>query len=264
LHYRYRPQLYAALLIVAPVLVALTANKRRADYVALLVGFIVAWALVIVAKPHARKGLIIALVIFAVLIAGYVAAFSNASGILAEPARAIISIYHPDPRDALSNLYRTIENYDLKYTAKLNPLGLGFGKEFFQPYVLPNILAGDPYYLYIPHNTIYWVWMRLGVIGFCALWYLIAAIIVRGCLIVRQLRDRYLQLVAIYVVAITFMEVFVAYADYQLSFYRNVIYLGLMVGVLMKLPSLEEKKEQPVHENSHRVSPAAASRQRRG
>ena len=264
LHYRYRPQLYAALLIVAPVLIALVANKRRADYIALLVGFIVAWVLVIVAKPHARKGLIIALVIFAVLIAGYVAAFSNAGGILAEPARAITSLYHPDPRDALSNLYREIENYDLKYTAKVNPLGLGFGKEFLQPYVLPNILAGDPYYLYIPHNTIYWVWMRLGVIGFCALLYLIAAIIVRGCLIVRQLRDRYLQLVAIYVVAITFMEVFVAYADYQLFYYRNVIYLGLLIGILMKLPSLDREKEQPVHENSHRVRPAAASGQRGG
>jgi hypothetical protein len=106
--------------------------------------------------------------------------------------------------------------------------------------------------------------MRLGVIGFCALWYLIAAIIVRGCLIMRQLRDSYLQLVAIYVVAITFMEVIVAYADYQLSFYRNVIYLGLLIGILMRLPSLDRKKEQPVRENSHRVRPVAASGQRGG
>jgi hypothetical protein len=203
LHYCYRPQLYTALLFVPSVLVAMVANQRRADYIALLVGFIVAWVLVIVVKPHARKGLIIALVIFAVLIVGYVLAFGNSSGNLAEPARAIVSFYHPDARDALSNLYRYIENYDLQYTVKLNPLGLGFGKEFLQPILLPNILIADPYYLYVPHNTIYWVWMRLGPIGYGVLWYLIAAIIVRGCIIMRQLQNRYLQLVAIFIVAIT-------------------------------------------------------------
>ena len=243
LHYRYRPQLYTALLFVPSVVVAMVANQRRADYIALLIGFIVAWLLVILVKPRARKGLIIALVIFAVLVAGYVAAFGNSGGSLAEPARAIVSFYHPDPRDAASNLYRDIENFDLEYTVKLNPLGLGFGKQFLQPILLPNVLVTDPYYLFVPHNTIYWVWMRLGPIGYGVFWYLIAAIIVRGCIIARQLQNRYLQLVAIYIVAITFMEVIVAEADYQLFFYRNVFYIGLLAGVLMKLPSLEEKKE---------------------
>jgi cell division protein FtsW (lipid II flippase) len=235
------------------VLVSLVANQRRADYIALLIGLLVAWVLVIMVKPRARTGLITALVVFAVLAAGYVAAFGNSGGTLAEPARAILSFYHPDPRDAASNLYRLIENYDLQYTVQKSPLiGWGFGKPFLQPLVLPNILVLDPYYLYIPHNTIYWVWMRLGAIGYSALWSLIAAIIVHGCIIARRLKDPYLQLVAIYVVAITFMEVIVAYADYQLFFYRNVIYLGLLVGVLMKLPALD-KKEQPVHESAHDI-----------
>ena len=254
LHHRYRPQLYTALLILPCALVSLVANQRRADYIALLIGLLVALALVFKVKPRARKGLIIALLLFVVLAAGYVAAFGNSSGSLAAPARALLSLYHPDPRDAASNLYRLIENYDLQYTVRKSPLiGWGFGKPFLQPLVLPNILVLDPYYLYIPHNTIYWVWMRLGAIGYSALWSLIAAIIVHGCIIARRLKDPYLQLVAIYVVAITFMEVIVAYADYQLFFYRNVIYLGLLVGVLMKLPTLDKKKEQPVHESAHGI-----------
>ena len=106
-------------------------------------------------------------------------------------------------------------------------MGLGFGKPFLQPVPLPNILSLDPVYLYIPHNTIYWVCMRLGPIGYLALWYLFGSIIVRGCIYVRQLKDKYLQLVAIYVVAMVVMEIMVAYADYQLSFYRNVIYIGM-------------------------------------
>ena len=80
--------------------------------------------------------------------------------------------------------------------------------------------------------------MRLGAIGFLAFWYLIGSIIVRGSLIARQLGDRYLQMVAIYVICMTCMEIIVAFADYQLFFYRNVIYIGLLAGILMKLPEL--------------------------
>jgi O-antigen ligase len=152
-------------------------------------------------------------------------------------------VFNPAPTssDYSSDLYRVIENYDLKDTIKLNPLGLGFGKPFLQPLALPNILALDPYYQYIPHNTIYWVWMRLGVIGFIAFWYLFGSIVIKGCLIVRRLQDPYLQMVAIYIVTIVIMEIVVAYADYQLYFYRNIIYVGLLIGVLLKLPILDEK-----------------------
>ena len=128
----------------------------------------------------------------------------------------------------------------MKYTVKLNPMGLGFGKPFLQPILLPDLSSLDPVYNYIPHNTIYWVWMRLGPIGFIALWYLFGAMIVRGSIIARQLKDTYLQLIAIYIVAMFVMEIIVAYADYQLSFYRNVIYIGILAGVLMRLPKIDE------------------------
>jgi hypothetical protein len=258
LHHRYRPQLYAALLVLPFVLVALVANERRADYIALLVGIAVAWTLVFLVKPRARTGLAVGMLIFLLFSAGYVALFSRSGGSIAEPARAIVSVFNPsatDARDANSNLYRDFENYDLKYTVKQNPLlGLGFGKPFLQPLILPNIVTLDPYYSYIPHNTIYWVWMRLGPIGYLALWYLIGAVIVRGSFIARKLKDPYLQLVAIYIVAITFMEVLVAYADYQLFFYRNVIYLGLLAGILMKLPALDKEKKALADETTDSVT----------
>ena len=263
LHYRYRPQLYTALAILPFLIVAMVANQRRADYLALLIGIVVAWILVFIVKPRARKWLVITLLITALLGAGYVAAFYKSSGSIGEPARAVVTVFYPDPTEAASNLYRDIEDYDLKYTLRLNPLGMGFGKEFLQPIPLPNILILDPYYLYIPHNTIYWVWMRLGPPGFGAFWYLIGAIIVRGCIIARRLRDRYLQLVAIFVVSVTVMEIIVAYADYQLYFYRNVIYLGLLVGILMKLPALDTKEDVPAHEATHSNSEPALTSGRR-
>ncbi len=226
------------------LLIALIANNRRADFVALVVGLLVAWALIFNIKTHARKSLLVILLVTTLLGGAYVAAFYNGTGGFSSPARAMVSVFHPDPTDAASNLYRDIENYDLKYTVKLNPLGLGFGRPFLQPIPLPDLSSLDPVYNYIPHNTIYWVWMRLGPIGYLALWYLFGAMIVRGSIIARKLNDTYLQLIAIYIVAMVVMEIIVAYADYQLSFYRNVIYVGMLVGTLMRLPSIEAEVEK--------------------
>ncbi len=244
LHSKYRSQFYTALAILPFLLISLIANNRRADFVALLVGLVVAWLLIFSVKKRARKHLLAVLLVSALLGGAYVAAFYNGTGGFSTPARAVVSVFRPDPNDAASNLYRNIEDYDLKYTVMLNPMGLGFGRPFLQPILLPDISALDPVYNYIPHNTIYWVWMRLGPIGYLALWYLFGAIIVRGSLIARKLKDNYLQLFAIYIVAMIIMEIIVAFADYQLSFYRNVILVGMLSGVLMRLPRIEEEKKE--------------------
>lgn len=261
LFYRYRAQLYVALAELPFVIIAMMANERRADYVALGVGFIVAWILIFMLKKESRKSLTVGLIVFLAIGGGYVAIFSNVPGTIGYPARAVVSIISPGPgdeRDASSNLYRTIEDFDLKYTAKQSfPLGFGFGKEFLQPEPLPNILSEDPVYLLIPHNTIYWVWMRLGPIGYLIFWYIIGSIIVRGCLIVKRLQDRYLQTVAIYIVAVTFMEIVVAYADYQLYAFRNVIYLGLLIGILLRLPALDTTETTAASESNVAVAPPA-------
>jgi hypothetical protein len=247
-HYCYRPQFYVALLMVPCVFVALYANQRRTDYLALFAGMVISWLLIFCIKSHARKALGIGIVVFLVIMTGYVLLFANGSGGFAEPARAVVSIFQPDPQDAASNDYRVKENYDLKFTVSQDPLlGFGFGKAFFQPQLLPDLTVGDPAFggnpfRYVPHNTIYWIWMRLGYPGFFALWYLFGVVVIRGCLIARRLRDPYLQLVAIYIVAITFIEVFVAYSDYQLFTFRTVIYFGMLMGILLRLPMLDRQK----------------------
>lgn len=244
LHSMYRPQFYTALALVPFLLIALIANNRRTDFGALAIGMLIAWLLIFCVKPKARKFLVIMLLISLLVGGAYVAAFYNGGGGFSAPARAVVSLFRPDPRDAASNLYRSIEDYDLLYTISKNPLGLGFGKPFLEPVLLPNILSLDPVYLYIPHNTVYWVWMRLGLIGYVALWYLFGSMIVRGCVYARQLKDKYLQLVAIFIVSMIVMEIIVAFYDYQLSFYRNVIYIGILSGVLVKLPALDSDTKE--------------------
>lgn len=250
LHSRYKPQLYTALALVPFLGIALIANNRRAGFVALLVGVGVAWLLIWLARPEARRFLLITLLISAVVGGGYVAAFSQSNSSFASPARSIVSVFSPSPEDVSSNLYRDIENFDLKYTVQQNPMGLGFGRPFSQPILLPDISSLDPVYLFIPHNTIYWVWMRLGPLGWLALWYLFGAIIVRGCINIRLVKDKYLQLACIFIVAMMVMEIILAYADYQLSFYRNVLYIGALAGILMKMPAIDAKKEKRSYEDT--------------
>lgn len=278
LYRRYRPllpQLYVGLLLLPLVIVIFVANQRRVGYIALLAGIAVTWMLVYRVRqerykrissllkktaarivslqtvPFSRKTLVTGMLIFVALFGGYVAIFGNTpstSG-FAGPAHSIVSVFQTSGDTgasglADSNLYRTAEDFDLKFTAMQNPvLGLGFGKPFSQPISLTgiysNILHDDQYYNYVPHNTIYWVWMRLGVLGFFAFLYLLGAIIVRGCLAARQLHDPYLQLAAIYIVAITIMIIIGAFADYELYAFRTAIYLGLLAGILAKLPAID-------------------------
>ncbi|HEU4782965.1 MAG TPA: O-antigen ligase family protein [Ktedonobacterales bacterium] len=245
LHHFQRALFFAIIFSLPCLLLALVANNRRADYVALLLGILVAWAMVILVKPASRRALVIVLAVCLLFGGVYVLAFQKSSGALGQPARAVISVFNPsasDERDASSNAYRIVENYDLRFTESTSPiLGYGFGKPFLQPVALPNVLELDPYYLYIPHNNVLWVWMRLGPLGFGALWYLFGSAIVAGCMIVRRLRNPQLQFFAIFTLAMVTMEVILAYGDYQFFFYRNMIYVGVALGVLMKLPSIERK-----------------------
>ncbi len=260
LYHRYRPQLRLILLILPCVIVALVANQRRADYIALIVGLAATWLLIFYLKPRTRKKLLVLLLICVVLGAGYIAIFANSTGGIGGPAHAIVTIFQPDAQVASSNKYRTIENYDLIYNVKSSPLiGLGFGKKFFQPIHLTNIFKKDQDYLYIPHNTVYWIWMRLGLIGFFALWYLFGTAIIRAGMIIRSLQDPYLQLTAIYIVGVIFIEIIVAYGDYQFFAYRNVIYTGLLLGILMKLPAIDgnERERETAHEAPHGMSSTA-------
>ena len=105
IHHMQRAFFVAILLSLPCILIALVANNRRADYLALVAGIGVAWMLVIVLRPASRRVLVPALVLCLLFGSAYVLAFQNAGGALGAPANAIISVFHPsatDARDAAS------------------------------------------------------------------------------------------------------------------------------------------------------------------
>jgi O-antigen ligase len=272
MHYRWRRQLTAALCVLPVVLVTLVLNNRRTDYVAFLLALGTAWAILFVLNPKARLALGLVAGISTLLLGGYLLAFADSTAPIGQPARGIVAVFHPsatDVRDLQSNQYRIVEDFDLRYTIAHENffVGMGFGKLYLEPVplttVFPGIGQADQYYNYVPHNNIYWVWMRFGAIGFLVFWYLFGSLIVRGCLIARRLRDPYLQVAAIYAVGMAVAEIVVAYADYQLFFYRNVIYIGLLAGLLMKLPEVERNEAGTAQEAVRRPQAEVALQETR-
>jgi O-antigen ligase len=141
-------------------------SQRRAAIVSLAVAIVL---LGVVLWRLNRKALLRAGPIFVVLVAGYVGAFWNNTGIAGFPAQAIKTVIAPGSvpeEDQSSDAYRDIENYDLYFTIRSEPLtGVGFGQRFYRPIPLPDI-SFFPFYEYIPHNSVLWIWLKMGVGGF--------------------------------------------------------------------------------------------------
>ncbi len=259
LHARHKKLFGLGVALSPIVLITMIANQRRTDYIALILAIVVAWALVIAVRPEVRARMLTIGLCVLVLGVGYVAVFGNSTSTIASPAHSIISAFNPSGDKVTSNLYRTMEDNDTQYTAAQSPLiGIGFGQPFLQPdplvSIYPQIQQDDPYYNYVPHNNLYWILFSLGLTGYFALWYLFGSMIVKGCLIAKQLRDPYLRTVAIFAVGVFCMEIVVAYADYQLFFYRNVFFVGLLAGVLMRLPQFDRPEEEPAPEDERHGS----------
>ncbi|HMA34529.1 MAG TPA: O-antigen ligase family protein [Chloroflexia bacterium] len=214
----------------------LFATRRRAAIFALLVGGIA----LLVTLPPAKRAMLPKILVPLFLVGLlYVGAFYNSDLSLAKPIQMVKSLYQPtDPRDASSNLYRDLEQYDVMRTIRHNPiLGVGFGRPYEMLIQLPEI----PFPLrdYIPHNEILWIWLKMGTTGFLIFWLFIGACIVQGSLVLRRLKDPYFQSLAAIILALVLMQIVIAYADLQLTFYRNMVYLGVMLGVLMRLDLID-------------------------
>lgn len=240
LAYRASVAQRTVLLVSAPVMLfTFIATDRRAAYVALALGLVVMGALVATdrAKRHLllRVGLPLVLATSFLLLAGW-----NSDGAIGKPARAVKSISAPEStEDVQSNYYRRAEEVNLIMTIRSSPLlGLGFGR----PFQASGILSKIDFSLadYIPHNEIMWLWAKMGTVGFAVFWTMIGSLIAYGGVVFRGARRPYTKAVSGLVTAAIAMQVVVSYVDLQLTFARNMVFLGVLVGVLGRLAAIEE------------------------
>jgi O-antigen ligase len=170
------------LLLVAAVPVAWVwlVSERRAAVVGLAVGILFLGLLL--GRLDPRRLRIVAPVVV-VLAVAYLGAFWTSDSTLGFPAQAMKTVIAPgavSDRDQSSNHYRDIENIDIVATIHAKPVtGLGFGHKFYRPIPLPDISV-FPFYEYVPHNSVLWIWIKMGIGGFVAMLFLFGSAIRQG------------------------------------------------------------------------------------
>lgn len=235
-----RRQVRVMLIVLPPLILTLLVSNRRLGFVVLATGLI----LVAILLLRSRRELFLRLAPAAVLTLGiYIPLFWNGTGTLSAPIRAIRSIVAPTTeRDRSSNAWRDLENMNIDYNVHSAPItGLGFGRPYSFIVAQPPLDAtGFTYWRYIAHNAIYWVWMKMGLLGFIIFWYLLGSAVALGLTTFRQLRDGYLKAIALVVAAVVLMQVIFSYGDLGLTYSRSMIFLGCMLGALARLPSVAD------------------------
>ena len=224
---------------VAPIaLVAILGNQRRAGIAAFIIAFIPLLPILWTLLKEQRKQITYVALVFGLVSAVYLPVAWSANGAWALPARAIRSQFDPSARDASSNTYRSSEDFDLTVTRDVSPIiGYGYGKPFLQPVPLPAVTTDFVYFM--AHDSILWVWMRIGHIGFFLFWLMIATFLIRGIEMLKASitpEGRSLGMLAIMMVLM--MLTFGRY-DLALVDGKILTITAILLGVLAILPSLE-------------------------
>jgi hypothetical protein len=250
-----RRQLRVMLVVLPALLFTLLVTNRRLGFVVLLSGL----TLVAILLLRTRRDLFLRFAPLVVIGLGiYIPLFWNGTGTLSEPIRALRSITAPETeRDRSSNAWRALENTNIDYNLRIAPItGLGFGRPYSFIVAEPPLDAtGFTYWRYIAHNAIYWVWMKMGLIGFILFWYLIGSAVVLGLVTFRQLRDGYLKALALVAAGVVLMQVIFSYGDLGLTYSRSMIFLGCMLGVLARLPALANAGDDRRPTTAYQASP---------
>lgn len=180
-----RNLLYTCLAMIPFVMFIMVINGRRAVFlcVFLLLATYVPLVWISLRSRKRRLQLIYVAIACAVIGPLYLAAFWNKEGGIAQPAAALRSVINPSERDYLSNLYRDQENANLRYTIDNSSnlgsvLGIGFGRKFLVVVPMVDVSAEWALQLYMPHNNMLWLWLRMGIIGFVIFWVMMGAAIV--------------------------------------------------------------------------------------
>ena len=227
--------LYAAVpFIVATELV----TQRRVAFVALAAALVVLAVLLSALRPR-RTALLFGATLLVFL--AYAALFWDQQGLLAQPVRALKGIVDPtslSPRDLASNWWREIEDMNIANTIRQLPLtGVGLGQEYLfvrEPPALTNFI----YWRFMTHDAVLWVWLKAGIIGMLAFWTLVTQTAIVGARLFRRLPSPNLKLVAMLPILLIAIQVVFSTVDLGLTYSRNMIVLGTVLGMAGYLDSV--------------------------
>ena len=244
-----------ALWALPGAIISQIANNRRASIAAFAISLIAVIPILWTTFPLRRQAIkwfVASIVLFAMVYLP--AAAWNSDGAWALAARAVRSQIAPSERDASSDAYRRDEIIDLLATRNSSPwMGYGYGKPFLQPVPLPVLTT--ELLKYMPHNSVLWIWMRLGHLGFFCFLMMYACVLIRGAQILKVTRDPLLKVMGM--IAIAYMLSLFVYGKYDLQFVnaRQMNLTAILIGILGILPRLDFV-EEPTTAEPRQAMPA--------
>ena len=220
-------------ILALPVLFTYFITQRRAAFLSLFI----ALALIAIILFLENRRLFMLIVPPALLFAlAYTLVFWNNSGTLGEPVKALKSVVAPsqvDAADASSSYYRVLENANLSYTLHQKPLfGVGFGQPFYVIYQMPDISFFD-WWQYFSHNSIIWIWLKMGVGGFLVMLFLVGSSIMMGTETFRKIKPDEKDLKAVFLTLFLYLVMHFIYAYVDISWdARSMVYVGAAMGII--------------------------------
>jgi O-antigen ligase len=236
--------------LVPTVVYAYLLSQRRAAMIALFVGVAVVAAVLF----HRRRRMFWFFTPAAIVVAiGYLGATWNASGALGLPAQAVKTVLFPDQlggADRSSDLYRQVEAYDLWFTIRDQPaLGVGFGQKFLHPAALPDISFFE-FWEYIPHNSVLWIWLKTGFVGFVAMLFLFGRAVQLGARSVLAVRSA--EQAAIVITGLTYVIMFLVFAYVDIAWdVRSTVFLALALALCADFEPARDAARQPADLHVH-------------
>jgi O-antigen ligase len=211
----------------------LLATERRAGFVALVVCLMVLGLLLLVSRRRAFVAIFVPLTIVAAL---YFPLFWNSTNLVAQPARAVQSLFDPNARDAASNAYRIQETTNIAATIAQDPwFGVGFGREFLFVVPLPDLSTWE-FWHFEPHNNVLWIWLKTGFFGFVAFLVVAGSAIQRATRVALSGEASQTRAMSVFVLAVVLISLVVSYVDVALVLGARVpAILGIAMGLLPAL-----------------------------
>jgi len=225
-------QRYALIALLTPLWIAFLAANRRAAYVSLVSSLV---SSVFLVPKKIRLKVLSWGIGFTILILVYLAIFWNNESRLAIPAMQIKSIlFQDDPsiagyRNYSSNVYREAETYNLAYTIGQSPiLGVGFGKPYSTPI---NLFLTFGLSKYVAHNSLLWLFMRTGLVGFALFLFFFNSFIHAASKTFTRISDPYSKAVCLTIILAIVNQIINTNVEMHFTLYRTMVFLGVLMGL---------------------------------
>jgi hypothetical protein len=216
-------------LMALPVIWVYALAERRAAVVALAFGLVLVVAVLFRVRRRTFWWFAPTLLIVSV---GYLGAFWNVETEIGFPAQSIKAVVAPSDvsaTDQASADYRETEAINVWFTMRTDPIrGIGFGHAFYMQHPLPDI-SFFPFWQFLPHHSLLWIWLKTGFFGFVMLFFLMARAIQHAARSVVQLHGD-LQALALACGLFIPMYLVFSYADIAWDL-RSVVFLTFSMAV---------------------------------